>query len=392
MIREIRSELIPIKFWAKDIEESAMAQVRNLANLPFAFSHIAVMPDCHTGYGMPIGGIIATKDVVIPNAVGVDIGCGMVAVKTSLKYLKKDTINIILNKIRENIPLGFKHHKKPQNGKLMPFGGKSIFSKDKDYNIVKKEYNSALNQIGTLGGGNHFIEIQSGSDGFIYLMLHSGSRNIGYKVANHYNRLAKDLASKLPYNVPRNYDLAYLMVDSREGVCYLKEMQYCLQFAKNNRNLMLEFIKQVLHDVTQCSFADEINIHHNYAALEDHFGRKVYIHRKGATRAQKEEIGIIPGSQGTKSFIVKGLGNSNSFKSCSHGAGRKMSRNQARKSLNLAQERQKIEARGIIHSIRTKRDLDEASSAYKDIQEVIELQKDLIEPLVELNPLAVVKG
>jgi tRNA-splicing ligase RtcB len=223
-------------------------------------------------------------------------------------------------------------------------------------------------------------------------MLHSGSRNIGYKVARHYNKLAKDLASKLPYEVPRNFDLAYLMVDSREGACYLKEMQYCLQFAKNNRALMLNLIKQVFHNVTQCDFANEVNIHHNYVALEEHLGQNVYVHRKGATRAQKDEIGIIPGSQGTKSFIVKGLGNPHSFKSCSHGSGRKMSRNKARKSLNLAHERQKMEAKGIIHSIRTKRDLDEAASAYKDIQGVMELQKDLVEPLIELNPLAGVKG
>lgn len=378
--------------WVDEIDESAMAQIKNLANLPFAYRHIAIMPDCHPGYGMPIGAILATENVVIPYAVGVDIGCGMVALKTTLKDIDKNAIKDVLRGIRLHIPLGFEHHKRPRNEKLMPFSGKAIFSKDNDYIVTKSEYNSALRQLGTLGGGNHFIEIQKATDGYIWIMLHSGSRNLGYKVANFYNKMAKEISGNLPYRVPRDYDLAYLMADSREGVCYLKEMQYCLEFAKNNRALMLKFIKQVFSEVTHCNFENEINIHHNYVALEEHFGDNVFIHRKGATSARINEIGIIPGSQGTPSYIVKGLGNPDSFKSCAHGAGRKMSRNEARKSLDLGQERAKLEQQGIIHSIRTKRDLDEASSAYKDIQGVIDNQNDLIKPEIKMRPLAVIKG
>jgi tRNA-splicing ligase RtcB len=392
MIKEILSEKIPIKMWVDNVEDSALNQIKNLANLPFAYKHIAIMPDCHTGYGMPIGAVLAAKDVILPNAVGVDIGCGMVALRTTLKDIDRQSIINILKGIRSYIPLGFEHHKRPQDERLMPYAGKAIFSKDKDYYIVKQEYISALRQLGTLGGGNHFIEIQKGSDGFIWIMLHSGSRNLGFKVANHYNRLAKDISDKLPYKIPKSYDLAYLMIDSREGVSYLREMNYCLEFAKANRALMLSLIKRVFNEITHCDFKNEINIHHNYAVQEEHFGENVFVHRKGATSAKINEFGIIPGSQGTPSYIVKGLGNPDSFRSCSHGSGRNMSRNEARKRLNLGQERAKLEVQGIIHSIRTKRDLDEASSAYKDIQAVMDNQLDLVKPEVKMIPLAVIKG
>ncbi|MFC1485210.1 RtcB family protein [bacterium] len=384
---------LPIKIWLKSLdllEPECLQQIYNIAQFPFAFHHIAIMPDAHTGYGMPIGGVLATKDVVIPHAVGVDIGCGMCTVKTSLTEIDRYTLEDILQKIRNKIPIGFKHHKLNQSEKFMPqkpsISGQSI---------VREEYQSALSQIGTLGGGNHFIEIQKGNDGHIWIMVHSGSRNIGYKVANHYNKLAKKINEK--YNekvsIPRAWDLAYLFVESKEGQDYLKEMNFCIDFAFASRKLMMDVTKSIFKNFPpSITFDEMINIAHNYASEEKHFGQTVWVHRKGATQAQKGQIGIIPGSQGTSSFIVIGKGSPDSFSSCSHGAGRVMSRHRAIKELNLQYEITKMEQKGILHSIRRRKDLDEASSAYKNIDVVIANQKDLIDILVQLNPLAVVKG
>ncbi|OKY75244.1 MAG: RNA-splicing ligase RtcB [Desulfobulbaceae bacterium DB1] len=390
MKRVITTEKKPIKLWLDDIEAGAFEQARNLANLPFIFKHVAVMPDAHQGYGMPIGGVMAAEDVVIPNAVGVDIGCGMCAVRTSLSALSTDKIKAVLSGIRKTVPLGFNHHKKKQDAALMPQpeGGQLH-----DLPIISQEYHSALTQLGTLGGGNHFIEIQRGNDGHIWLMIHSGSRNLGFKVANHYNRLAIDLNRKCSAAIPEKWQLAFLPVDNKFGRTYLKEMQYCVDFAYANRKLMMERVKAALRAVQpDVVFGDIINIAHNYAALETHFHKSVMVHRKGATSAREGEIGIIPGSQGSPSYIVKGLGNTDSFTSCSHGAGRKMGRKQAQRQLDLAQEKKKLDDQGIIHAIRHERDLDEAAGAYKNIDEVIENQLDLVEVIVELRPLAVIKG
>jgi tRNA-splicing ligase RtcB len=259
--------------------------------------------------------------------------------------------------------------------------------------IVKREYYSALKQLGTLGGGNHFIEIQKGDDGYIWIMIHSGSRNIGYKVANHYNKLAIEINKKWHTQVPEKWELAFLPLESEEGQEYLREMQYCVDFALANRELMMSRIKLSIDEVVDgVIYEDLINIAHNYASLEHHFGENVMVHRKGATLAREGITGIIPGSQGTKSYIVAGKGNPESFMSCSHGAGRTMSRTKARNELNLEEEKRKLDEQGIIHAIRNKSDLDEASSAYKDIDVVMENQKDLVDILVELTPLAVIKG
>lgn len=404
---------IPVKMWVQpgsnlgkdfNIEDGALAQIKNLANLPFAFHHIAIMPDCHQGYGMPIGGVLATEGVIIPNAVGVDIGCGMCAVKTSLKAenLDKETLKKIMGKIREVIPLGMNHHKESQNKDLMP---KQLPDDNFGYgkwSICGKEYESALKQIGTLGGGNHFIEIQKDIKDNIWIMIHSGSRNLGYKVAKYYNEVAIKLNEQWHTKVPKKWELAFLPIETKEAKDYITEMQYCVDFALANRKLMMDNIYQCFEgSLGKDSFFnktfinygfDIINIAHNYASQENHFGRNVWVHRKGATLAREGIIGIIPGSQGTKSYIVKGLGNSDSFMSCSHGAGRKMGRNQACKDLDLATEIKKLEDQGIIHGIRSVKDLDEASGAYKDIDVVMENQKDLVEILVELQPLAVIKG
>lgn len=377
-MKVITTEKLPIKMWLDEIEDGALDQAKNLANLPFAFKHIAIMPDSHVGYGMPIGGVMATNGVIVPNAVGVDIGCGMCAVKTSLTEINQDELKRIMGEIRKQIPVGFGHQKAKQDENLMP---KLEFGE-----IVAREREKALTQIGTLGGGNHFIEIQKGSDGHIWVMIHSGSRNFGLQVANHYNKLAEEINQKWQSSVPKEWQLAFLPMDDRTGRDYLAEMSYCVEFALANRKLMMDRIMEIFgveHDPM-------INIAHNYAVMENHFGRNVMVHRKGATKANKGLVGIIPGSMGTKSYIVEGLGNRESFESCSHGAGRKMGRKQAIATLNLLDEQNKME--GILGKPRTQDELEEAPGAYKDIDIVMENQADLVKILVELKPLAVIKG
>lgn len=384
-----KEQKVPIKMWLNDIEDGALKQAKNLSNLPFIHKWVSIMPDSHQGYGMPIGGVIATKNVIIPNAVGVDIGCGMCAVRTSLTDINTDTLKKIMGEIRETIPVGFKHHEEKQNEDLMPQRkGQETF----DLHIVNSEYQSALKQIGTLGGGNHFIEIQKGDDGHIWIMLHSGSRNLGYKVAKHYNEVAKELNKKWHTSVPEKYDLAFLPVDTEEAQNYISEMEYCVDFAFANRKLMMDRIIKIFAQQGELAFKPMINIAHNYASLEHHYGKNVWVHRKGATLARKGTIGIIPGSQGSNSYIVEGLGNEESFHSCSHGAGRVMSRTQAKKDIDLDKSKKKMEDKGILHSIRGKNDLDEAPEAYKNISKVMENQKDLVKIKTELKPLAVVKG
>ncbi|MEN8152953.1 MAG: RtcB family protein [Acidobacteriota bacterium] len=390
-MRKIESENIPIILWLDFIDPGALEQAKNLANLPFAFSHIAIMPDAHQGYGMPIGGVLATKGVIIPNAVGVDIGCGICALRTSLRNMDKTKLGPVINEIGKIVPVGFSHHKKKQDEKLMPHPERFSIGKGMVVNI---EYENARKQLGTLGGGNHFIEIQKGSDGFIWIMIHSGSRNLGYKVAAHYNKLAKELNKKRRSTVQKKWDLAYFIPGSEEESRYFFEMNYCVDFAFANRKLMMERVKDVFTEESggKVEFDQFINIAHNYAAREIHFGNDVIVHRKGATSAGKGERGIIPGSQGTRSFIVRGKGEKNSFMSCSHGAGRKLGRKQAIRQLDLRYEVEKLEKMGILHSLRSQKDLDEASSAYKDIDEVMENQKDLVDIEIELSPLGVIKG
>ncbi len=271
---------------------------------------------------------------------------------------------------------------------------KSGLEMEKHMPVVHKQYKRALNQIGTLGGGNHFIEIQKSNNDDIWIMVHSGSRNIGLKVADNYNRVAKKLNERWHTQVEKKWDLAFLPIETQEANDYFNEMQYCVDFALANRKLMMETIKSVFSEITGSSYEDNsfVNIAHNYAAWENHFGSNVIVHRKGATSARKGEPGIIPGSQGTKSYIVRGKGNPESFNSCSHGAGRVLGRKQAQRTLDLELEKNRLEEQGIIHSIRRQSDLDEAPSAYKDITVVMDNQSDLVDIIVELSPLAVVKG
>ena len=389
-MKVISTENKPIKMWLEEIEDGALKQAKNLANLPFLFKHVSLMPDCHQGYGMPIGGVIATKGVIIPNAVGVDIGCGMCSLKTDLTDMSIDDLKSIIEKIKEVVPVGFEHQKEMQDIMGMP---KIDDTKIVDMKIVDQQYDNARNQLGTLGGGNHFIEIQKGSDGLIWIMIHSGSRNLGYKVAKHYNDIAVKLNKRWHTEVKKEIELAFLPIETQEAKNYIEEMNYCIDFALANRTLMMDRIKEsFISVIPNVEFSTFINIAHNYAKWENHYKENIIIHRKGATSARLEEIGIIPGSQGTKSYIVKGLGNKESFMSCSHGAGRKMGRKQAIRELDFEAEKKNLESKGIIHSVITKNDLDEAPGAYKNIDTVMKNQKDLVEIVVELKPLAVIKG
>jgi len=389
MRRVISTEKLPIKLWLEDIEEGALDQARNMANLPFVFKHIAIMPDSHQGYGMPIGGVLATKGVIVPNAVGVDIGCGMCALKTNLDSISTETLKKIMSGIRELVPLGFDHHKEKQDVTLMPSTETIVKN-----GMVERQFESARKQIGTLGGGNHFIEIQKGSDGHIWIMIHSGSRNIGLKVAEHYNKMAQNLNERWHSAVEKSKNLAFLPIETQEAKDYFNEMQYCVDFAFANRKLMMNNIVSVFTDCFNGNFSEMefVNIAHNYARWEHHYNTNVIVHRKGATSAKEGETGIIPGSQGTKSYIVRGKGNPESFESCSHGAGRVLGRKQAERTLDLKVEIARLDEKGIIHSIRSKSDLDEAPGAYKNIDIVMENQKDLVDIVVELSPLAVIKG
>lgn len=393
MNKVITSERIPVKLWLDDIEEGAMEQALNLARLPFAFHHIVLCPDAHQGYGMPIGGVLATHGVVIPNAVGVDIGCGMCAVPTSITDYTTEQfsprsiavrLKVAMGEIRKRVPVGFNHHTSPQ-----VWEG---FHRAPHVPIVEQELVAALRQLGTLGGGNHFMEIQYGDDGRVWLMLHSGSRNFGLKIANEYHAKAKALCKKYHSNIS-DPDLAFLPLDTQEATEYLEAMQFALEFAAESRLRMIMAMQDAMRiafgDVT---FYDPINVHHNYARMENHFGSNVMVHRKGATSARKDELGLIPGSQGTASYVVRGLGNPESFKSCSHGAGRKMGRKQACRELSLAGEIKRLDDMGVIHGIRVEKDLDEAAGAYKDIDVVMDNQTDLVDIVTKLRPLAVIKG
>lgn len=385
MIQKIETERVPIKLWLDDLEEGALQQAKDLANLRIAFRHIAIMPDSHLGYGMPIGGILATKDAIVPNAVGVDIGCGMCSLRTDLKDIEQKDLRKIMGEIRKTVPVGFNHHKEKQDESWMP----SL--DEKELPIVSKEYQRALTQVGTLGGGNHFIEIQRGSDGYIWIMVHSGSRNLGYTVANHYHNKAKAEIAATEKDVPE--DLAYFKRGSEGYDQYFKEMNYCIEFALQNRKLMMQRVKDAFIEyLPGIEFSNFINKPHNFAAWENHYGEDLIVHRKGATRAEQGEWGMIPGSQGTSSYLVKGKGNPLSFNSCSHGAGRIMSRNQARKRLDLKKETSRLKEMGVLHALRHKKDLDEAPGSYKDIKQVMARQKDLVDIQVELTPMAVIKA
>lgn len=381
----------PVKIWTENVEASAMQQIENLCTLPFLYHHLAVMPDVHAGKGMPIGGVLACVDAVIPNAVGVDIGCGMCAIKSNWKTatISQEVLrDKIMSAVRQRIPFGMDHHQELQDEKYMPKGHNID-----QMRVVGSHYQAALRQVGTLGGGNHFIEFQKDEDDNLWVMIHSGSRNLGKQVGDYYNRIAQRLNVIWHSQVSPDIQLPFLPLTTNEFNNYWAEMQYCVDFALCNRSLMMERIKEILTDVLPgIEFEPMINIAHNYAAWEKHFGKSVIVHRKGATLAQEGTIGIIPGSMGSASYIVEGLGNPESFCSCSHGAGRTMSRTAAIQTLSLEDEIRKLDEQGIVHGLRQQRDLQEATSSYKDIERVMANQQDLVKIKTRLLPIASMKG
>jgi tRNA-splicing ligase RtcB len=386
---------LPVKSWCKQVEQGALEQAAHLASHPEVYRHVALMPDCHVGFGMPIGGVAACRNAVIPNAVGVDIGCGMCAVQTDLPAGEagRRLVSACLEEVGKKIPLGEGHgHRRPQPWERFDELPAWLDAHGRDL---------AFRNLGTLGGGNHFIEMQAGDDGNVWLMLHSGSRNLGYRIAEQHHKKALSMCADRGARLP-SADLAFLETESDHGKAYLRDMELALAYARENRARMMKVFKQaLLHTCAGVEFLREINIHHNYAALEEHFGEKVWVHRKGATAAGAGETGIIPGSMGSPSYIVRGKGNAESFCSCSHGAGRVMGRMAASRSLDRAACDRAMD--GIVfsgwHPVRGRGgkgrgllDLSEAPQAYKDIEQVIEAQLDLIEPAVRLRPLGVLKG
>jgi tRNA-splicing ligase RtcB len=404
----------PIYSWCPDIEPSAMEQVINLTNYP-VITHVALMPDCHMGFGMPIGGVIACKNAVIPNAVGVDIGCGMSAVRTNIpaEAISKEQLRSIIDAIKKCVPMGQgQAHEEVQewSGFDTWIAIKDELSHDtKCLEVFEKTWRLAQRNFGTLGGGNHFIELQKDEGGFLWIMLHSGSRNIGHKIASHYHNIAIDLNKKWHSSIP-NLELSFLPTDSNEGQDYINDMNFALGYAQENRHRMMKCINYVIDNKLKGTFGTvyfepSINIHHNYAALENHMGKNVWVHRKGATSAREGEIGIIPSDMGkdSPSYIVRGKGNVLSLTSCSHGAGRTMSRTNASKTLSREECDETMQ--GIVwdgfkkwkrHGKKKegdpKYDLSEAHGAYKDIDSVMENQEDLVEIVHKLMTIAVLKG
>jgi len=380
-MRVVNTEHVPIKMWLDDIEDGALAQAKNIANLPFVHRWVALMPDAHQGFGMPIGGVAALDGVLCPNMVGVDIGCGMAAVQTSLVGIRTDVLKEIMGRVHKDIPVGFNRHHEAQ-----AWEG---FDRAPDLPIIQQELNSARKQLGTLGGGNHFIEFQTDEQGHLWIMLHSGSRNFGLKTAGVYHKMAQALCARWHVDLP-DPDLAFLPMDDQAGQHYEAAMNFCLEFARASRARMVEVIMGIVTDLTGATLVQEVNIHHNYAAREAHYGKNLWVHRKGATRVRTGERGIIPGSMGTSSYIVEGLGNPESFHSCSHGAGRRMGRKEAGRRLSLEEEQGKLT--GIVHGLRTMADIDEAPGCYKDIDVVMENQKDLVKITTRLRPIGSIKG
>ncbi|HET7785445.1 MAG TPA: RtcB family protein [Myxococcales bacterium] len=386
-MQRIRGDKVDILAWTDPggIEGVALDQLRNIASLPWVFHHVAAMPDVHYGKGATVGSVIAMKGAVSPAAVGVDIGCGMAAVRTSLAAIDlPDDLRGIRRELERTIPVGFNQHRDPVDRPE----DKELWDEFRHLTpAVKDLLPKARHQLGTLGGGNHFIELCLDGEDRVWMMLHSGSRNIGKTLAEIHIQRAKKLAHNR--DLP-DRDLAVFLAGTKEMDEYRRDLFWAQRYAMKNREAMLGLYEEVLRRFRpDVEFADRVLCHHNYVAEETHFGEKVLVTRKGAIRAGRGEPGIIPGSMGTRSFIVRGLGSEQSFESASHGAGRRMSRGEARRRFSvkdLAEQTRGVECRkdgGV---------LDEIPAAYKPIEQVMENQKDLVEVVAELRQVLCVKG
>ncbi|MBS6645823.1 MAG: RtcB family protein [Clostridiaceae bacterium] len=399
----------PIRVWLESIdqiEENCLEQAYHLSNLPFIHKWACLMPDTHTGKGMPIGGVIAADGVIIPNAVGVDIGCGMNFVSTDLKVddMRQvmtgngTLIQSIIGDILRNVPVGFNSYKERQESEVLD---RAIEEKDK-YESNQNLFpliEDAYYQAGTLGGGNHFIELQEDQDGYLGIMIHSGSRHFGKEICDEYHNKARALNARWYSQVPDSYRLAFLPVDSSEGKEYITWMNLALDYAFENRRKMMEKVTSIVREKVKrhmdqdLNFQEEINCHHNYAALENHYDKNVWVHRKGATRARNGELAVIPGAMGSYSYVVMGKGAPESFNSSSHGAGRAYSRKGAMEAFSCEQVMVDLKNQGVVLGKYNKSDVAEESRfAYKDIEFVMDQQADLVIPVKRLKTVGVVKG
>lgn len=386
-ISKLQGKVAPIHLWTNihEVESQALDQLKNIAALPWVFHHVAVMPDVHFGKGATVGSVIAMKGAISPAAVGVDIGCGMAAVKTNLKAADlPDSLQGLRAQIEEAVPVGFESHKE--------------VSKHADKHRLWKEFPSlhgsvqdivgkARKQMGTLGGGNHYIEVCLDTEENVWIMLHSGSRNIGKTLAE----IHMGKAMKLTHNqsLP-DKDLAVFLAGTPEMAAYRHDLQWAQDYARANREVMLKLVQDVFNkSFSQVKYEEPIVCHHNYVSEENHFGEQVLVTRKGAISARNGELGIIPGSMGTRSYIVSGLGNEEAFCSASHGAGRRMSRGAAKRKFTVEDLIQQTAG------VECKKDftvLDEIPGAYKDIEQVMANQADLVAVVATLKQVLCVKG
>ncbi|MFU8788612.1 MAG: RtcB family protein [Methylobacter sp.] len=394
--QEITSQRVPVKIWTDDVDERSIEQLTNIASLPFIHHHVAAMPDVHLGIGATIGSVIATHKAIIPAAVGVDLGCGMLACRLSLtaNELDERTLKKVFGQISRDVPVGRAQHedKRALIDYAKPFEARLDVMTQKHPQLLKAfgKFSKWINQMGTLGGGNHFIEICLDEEQRVWVMLHSGSRGIGNALADYFIKLARQDMERWMINLP-DRDLAYFPEGSEHFDDYVAAVMWAQEYAARNRQCMVELILSALRrhlppfEVT----SEVVNCHHNYVAIEHHYGANVFVTRKGAIRARAGDLGIIPGSMGARSFIVSGRGNPESFCSCSHGAGRKMSRTAAEK---LFTEKDLIEQTAGVICRKDKGVIDEIPGAYKDIDQVMLNQSDLVDILHTLKQIVCIKG
>lgn len=386
----------PVKIYTRDIDNEAMTQLKKIAELPIIHSHIAAMPDVHLGIGATVGAEIPTLNAIIPAAVGVDIGCGMSAVRISVKSSQlPDNLAAMRSAIERAVPVGLHAHKtvsiRESACKQMAAGVEWLFEKHPPVMKMLKQPNTLwTKQMGTLGSGNHFIEVCVDENKDVWIMLHTGSRGIGNAIGQYFIALAKKDVGKQFHNLP-DKDLAYFTEGSEHFVDYVTAVNWAQEYARLNRNEIMGLVLRAIAPFLPKFHADRhaINCHHNYVSREHHFGADVLVTRKGAISAREGELGIIPGSMGAKSFIVRGKGNADSFCSCAHGAGRKMSRTAARHAFSkedLIAQTKGVECR------KDKAVIDEIPAAYKDIDEVMQNQSDLIEVVHTLKQVLCIKG
>jgi tRNA-splicing ligase RtcB len=382
------------------VEPKAKEQLANTARMPFVFKHLAAMPDVHVGIGATVGSVVATKGAIIPAAVGVDIGCGMMATQTTLKAADlPDSLGAIRSRIERAVPHGFVTVPGRSVKGAWSVTPDSVLTRwrtlaDRLDPIVEKyprlKPKRPHEQLGTLGGGNHFIEICVDTEQTVWVMLHSGSRGIGNLIGQTFIELARSDMKKHFINLP-DRDLAYLVEGTEQFDDYVEAMHWAQDYAAENRRAMMDAVLRVLREeLRPFQLGDSaVNCHHNYTARETHFGEEVLVTRKGAVRAGRGELGIIPGSMGARSYIVRGLGNPESFESCSHGAGRTMSRTEARKRFTVDQH---VAATEGVECRKDAEVIDETPAAYKDIDAVMEAQRDLVEIVHTLKQIVCVKG